>query len=209
MKNKLIKIGEIAKQAGVLNSTVRYYTNVGLLEEETRSQGKYRLYNKTQTLDQLKKILELKRQGLTLCEIRSRMDQDVEPERVFKDHPVFFAYLFGSRVKGNVTALSDTDIAVFLDEQLTPDECFQARLKLASDLAVAYKTDKIDLVVLNDSPLVLSFEVISTGEILYCADESKRVGYESKIMSLYFDQQYYHQRHSQSIINRIAREGIL
>ena len=209
MKKELIKIGKIAKEAGVLNSTIRYYTNVGLLAEPARSQGQYRLYDKAQTLDQLKKILELKKQGFTLQEIKSYMGQQVEPKSVFNNQPVLFAYLFGSRAQGNVTALSDVDVAVFFDEQLTPDERFQARLKLVPDLMDLYKADKIDLVVLNDSPLMLSFEVISDGRILYCSDESKRVAYESKIMSLYFDQQYYYRRHAQSTINRIAREGIL
>src|SRR5580704_19619749 len=42
--NNSLKIGEVAKRAGCLVETIRYYEREGLLLEPARSEGNYRLY---------------------------------------------------------------------------------------------------------------------------------------------------------------------
>ncbi len=209
MNKNTITIGKIAKEIGVLSSTIRYYTNIGLIQESGRTQGKYRLYDKLQTIDTLHKIFKLKEQGLTLAKIKQSMVKESETEVIFKKCPVKFAYLFGSRAKSNTTSLSDVDIAVFLDEALTKNQALDTCLEISGELSKEYKTDKIDLVVLNTSPLLLSFDIVVTGKLLYCANEQKRIEFEARTMSLYFDQQYYYQRHFKFTLDRIATEGIL
>ncbi|UCD16043.1 MAG: nucleotidyltransferase domain-containing protein [Candidatus Omnitrophota bacterium] len=120
-----------------------------------------------------------------------------------------FAYLFGSQSKNKTGRLSDIDIAVYLDEHFDGNERFDIRLKLIGQIGSLLKTDKIDLIILNDSPLLLSFNIVHDGIIIYSSDESKRIQFEVRIMSLYFDQQYYYKRHAQMTIDRIAKEGIL
>jgi predicted nucleotidyltransferase len=66
---------------------------------------------------------------------------------------VNFAYLFGSIVRGDTNELSDVDIAVMLDESLSKKDMFNKELDLISELTCVLKSDKIDLVVLNDAPL--------------------------------------------------------
>jgi len=209
MNKNTITIGKIAKEVGVLSSTIRYYTNIGLIQENGRTQGKYRLYDKQQTIDTLHRIFTLKGQGLTLDKIKQCIVKESETEVIFKKYPVKFAYLFGSRAKFNTTSLSDVDIAVFLDETLTDNQIFDTCLEISGELSKEYKTEKIDLVVLNTSPLLLSFDIVVTGRLLYCANEQKRIEFEARTMSLYFDQQYYYQRHSKFTLDRIATEGIL
>jgi uncharacterized protein len=209
MNKNTITIGKIAKEVGVLSSTIRYYTNIGLIQENGRTQGKYRLYDKQQTIDTLHRIFTLKGQGLTLDKIKQCIVKESETEVIFKKYPVKFAYLFGSRAKSNTTSLSDVDIAVFLDETLTDNQIFDTCLEISGELSKEYKTEKIDLVVLNTSPLLLSFDIVVTGRLLYCANEQKRIEFEARTMSLYFDQQYYYQRHSKFTLDRIATEGIL
>jgi len=69
---KLIRIGELAKLAGVLSSTVNYYTREGLLEFADETRGGYRLYDSDKALKTIKKIQELqKEQRLRLDEIKS------------------------------------------------------------------------------------------------------------------------------------------
>ena len=69
----LLKLGEIAPLAGVLPSAIRYYSNLGLLQVSEYTQGKYRLFNKEETLDRMAKINEFKEQGLALDEIKVRI----------------------------------------------------------------------------------------------------------------------------------------
>lgn len=122
---------------------------------------------------------------------------------------VKFAYLFGSYAKNKATILSDVDIALYFDERLNSNERFELRLKLINEISVINRTDKIDLIILNDSPLLLSFNVIHDGIILCANDEKRRIQFETKVMSLYFDQQYYFKRHACATVSRIAKEGIL
>jgi len=75
-------IGEVARQAGVNPRTIRYYEGLGLLDEPPRTEGRYRLYapeaverlgfiKKAQTLgltlEEIREIIGLRRQGLVPC----------------------------------------------------------------------------------------------------------------------------------------------
>lgn len=122
---------------------------------------------------------------------------------------VRFAYLFGSHAKGETGAISDIDIAVYLYSKLDKNKRFDLRLELIGQICGILKTDKVDLIVLNDSPLLLSFNAIYGGILLNSKDEGARVKFETRTMSLYFDQQYYYRRHAKMAIQQIAREGIL
>ena len=64
------------------------------------------------------------------------------------------AYLFGSYAKGKVGPLSDVNIAVLLDG-LDKQESFDLRLRLINGISSILKTDKLDVVVMNNAPLFL------------------------------------------------------
>ena len=85
---------------------------------------------------------------------------------------VTVAYLFGSTVRGEANGLSDIDIAVLFDETLTKKETFDLQLEVIGELGILLKTNDIDLVLLNESPLLLSYNVIRDGIILK-SDEQK------------------------------------
>ncbi|MDF1558326.1 MAG: nucleotidyltransferase domain-containing protein, partial [ANME-2 cluster archaeon] len=70
---------------------------------------------------------------------------------------VYFAYLFGSVIRGDANELSDVDIAVMLDESLSKKDMLYVELNLINELTRVLKSDKIDLVVLNDAPLLLKY----------------------------------------------------
>lgn len=120
-----------------------------------------------------------------------------------------FAYLFGSEAKNRTTALSDVDIAVYLDETLDEYKRFDIRLALICDVCGLLKRGDIDLVVLNDTPLSLSYRVVREGKVVYCKDERKRIRFEVKIMTMYFDRKHYYDRHTKLSIDSIAKEGVL
>ncbi len=69
---KLIKIGQLAKLFSVLPSTINFYTREGLLPEDNRSQGGYRLYDKNKAIKILNKINYLQnKKRLTIEEIKN------------------------------------------------------------------------------------------------------------------------------------------
>ena len=116
------------------------------------------------------------------------------------------AYLFGSTVRGEANCLSDIDIAVLLDESLSKEELFDLQLKLIGELTTLLKTNNVDLVVLNDSPLLLIYNAMRNGIILK-SDEPVRVRFETKIISRYLDEQYHIKRHTRESLKWIARSG--
>ena len=85
------------------------------------------------------------------------------------------------------SSLSDVDIAVYLDEKLTRHQRFDLRLFLINRVCSLLGFKKIDLVILNDAPLILQYSILKDGVILYSRDELKRINIEVKIMSKYFD----------------------
>ncbi len=70
-KSQLFKIGHIANAYGILPSTINHYTREGLLPEDARSRGGYRLYHLERTLDRLRRIERLQRdRRLSIEEIK-------------------------------------------------------------------------------------------------------------------------------------------
>jgi predicted nucleotidyltransferase len=122
-----------------------------------------------------------------------------------KQDRVKLAYLFGSVAKQNAGKLSDLDLAIFLEESLDKVERFDLQLKLISDLEDILKTDRLDLVIMNDSPISLNFEIIKANYPLFIRNDNFKVDLEQYIMSRYLDRQYYDQRWADSLIKKISK----
>ncbi|NMX21371.1 nucleotidyltransferase [ANME-1 cluster archaeon GoMg4] len=129
-------------------------------------------------------------------------------EFLSKQKRVKLAYLFGSVAKGKEGKLSDIDLAFFLDESLSKKEGFHLQLKLILELTSILKTDKVDLTVMNNAPLLLNYNIIKHGKILKDDIETK-IRVESGILSDYLDMKYYIDRHTNLAIKRIAKRGLL
>jgi DNA-binding transcriptional MerR regulator len=67
--NQIMKIGELAKRAGVSVRAIRFYEELGLIRPEKRSRGGFRLYDQ-ENHKRLAVISFLKEVGLSLTEIR-------------------------------------------------------------------------------------------------------------------------------------------
>ena len=55
-------------------STIRYYSYLGLIKACEYTQGKYRLFKESETLEKMSRIKEFKDKGLMLEEIRKEFD---------------------------------------------------------------------------------------------------------------------------------------
>ncbi len=73
LENGLLKIGEIARESGIKESTIRYYTEVGLVNVAETTESGYRLYDKDETVRVLKTIREVNSSRLTLSQIVAQM----------------------------------------------------------------------------------------------------------------------------------------
>ena len=145
------------------------------------------------------------------------MEEDIEtynkPEKkvvefLSKQECVKLAYLFGSVAEEKEGKLSDVDLAVFLDESLNKKEILNLQLKLISELTSILKTDRIDLIVMNNAPLLLKYNIIKHGKILK-QDMETKIRVESEILSDYLDMKYYINRHTNIAIKRMAKVGLI
>ncbi|MDN5308916.1 MAG: uncharacterized protein PWP14_310 [Methanolobus sp.] len=121
---------------------------------------------------------------------------------------VELAYLFGSVAEGKAGALSDIDIGVYLAGTMTKAERGLRRIELISGLTVLLGTDRVDLLVLNDTPPVLSFEIIRPNVLVFERDSSLKVDVEQRIMSVYLDWKYYEDRLNRNLLKRITERGL-
>ena len=69
-EGKLLKIGQLAKLAGLTNSTIRFWTKEGLLEIANVTNSGYQLYN-PDMFERIKRIHVLKEKRYTLQEIKA------------------------------------------------------------------------------------------------------------------------------------------
>ena len=125
-----------------------------------------------------------------------------------KQEHVKLAYLYGSAAKGKAGKLSDVDIGVLLDDQLNKKERFDLQLKLIGDLTEILKTDRIDLVVMNDVPHSLNFEIIKTNCPLFVRDRMGKMEFEHRVLSTYLDRRYYEKRAASEFLKKVAVKGI-
>ena len=73
MEIGLLKVGEIAREARMLTSTIRYYTEIGLLKVRELTDGGYRLYDREDTIDRLRMVKAVNEGSLSLGERRTQM----------------------------------------------------------------------------------------------------------------------------------------
>ena len=72
----LIKTGQLAKQAGILPSKVRFYVKEGILLPLSQTPGGYCLFDGTEAIERLREIDELQsKHRLTIKEIRWKLGQ--------------------------------------------------------------------------------------------------------------------------------------
>ena len=107
----------------------------------------------------------------------------------YKDK-IVFAYCFGSFAKGNLSKLSDIDLAFYLK---SVNDVFDLKLALYADCTRLLHRNDIDIVILNDlKNLILADDIINNGVLIYDSEPDLRIKYEIRILHQTID--FKHQR---------------
>ena len=117
------------------------------------------------------------------------------------------AYAFGSLVRAEGGPLSDLDLAVLFDDDVSASR----RLDLAAALAEEAERRagrRVDILILNEAPPALRYRVVCDGRLLYARDERSRVAFEARALDEFLDFQPVLARYDQLLLAR-AREGRL
>ena len=118
---------------------------------------------------------------------------------------VDFAYLFGSFAKDRITPLSDIDVAVHLQDKIKSNWRF--RVKLLGKISDELQSDRVDLIILNDSSILLSSEILKHGLLLHCRNPGKRLYFFQKTVKLYCDMAQFREFHINAASLR-AKQGV-
>jgi predicted nucleotidyltransferase len=119
----------------------------------------------------------------------SKMEKDLHPH-FSRFSSVLSAYIFGSAVQNTVKRFNDVDIAVRLEDRLTPEQTFDLRLQLTEDLE-DYFGIKVDIVVLNLASLTLINQVLRHGKLIFARHPEMETDYAVQKQKEYFDFQFY------------------
>ena len=118
---------------------------------------------------------------------------------------VKFAYLFGSCVRNEDGPLSDIDLAVYLDKRV---DFFSTRLLFLEEISRLLKGHPVDLVVLNNTLLVLQYEAIRDSIILK-EDKKRRILFETGVLREYLDTEPIRAVHRQKLKKSFIEEHSL
>lgn len=129
----LRSIGELAEQAGVTVKTVRYYSDLGLLPEASRSAGGHRRYA-PEAYERLRLIRSLRGLDLPLPAVRRILDRDNDPGGVDEDALEDAVARHLGELGSQMSALRWREAALVLVRDAHPDERAD-RLRLVGAVA--------------------------------------------------------------------------
>jgi predicted nucleotidyltransferase len=111
---------------------------------------------------------------------------------ILQHKPVSLAYLYGSMATGRTGPFSDVDIALLVDEGLSPLNRLKLMLRVQLELADQADIADADVRIVNDAPLVFRGRVVSDGILVYARNEQERIDFETSTRLRYFDYQPVH-----------------
>jgi len=147
------------------------------------------------------RLLQALREAGELREIASRLakfisERNLDPEvgeelrllmervrRVLERRDfIAWAYIFGSRVRGERVVKGDVDVAIYTSREVGWRELVEVMNELEDELRT-----RVDLVHLNTAPPTLAYEIVTTGVVVLDREPEERVGYEARVIKEYLD----------------------
>ncbi|MFZ4404122.1 MAG: type VII toxin-antitoxin system MntA family adenylyltransferase antitoxin [Pseudobdellovibrionaceae bacterium] len=98
------------------------------------------------------------------------------------DESAVFLYLMGSFDTPRFNEESDIDLAIFYKQNVS----LETKYQLSRDLNFKFDI-QIQLVELNDIDPIFAHQVLQTGRLLFCKDDTILVQWKIKYMSMYID----------------------
>jgi predicted nucleotidyltransferase len=130
----------------------------------------------------------------------------IKMEPIFATTPEWlFVYVFGSVARQTSGPLSDVDLGVlYASSHPLPSLLDSGRRSI--ELANAIGARRVDLVVLNEAPVLLRHRVVRDGVVLFCRDQRTRVAWVRDTILEYLDTAPLRLIHD-SALSRAIREG--
>ena len=131
-----------------------------------------------------------------------------ELERYLKDEKHILAvYLFGSHSEGVAHIRSDVDLAILLSPSVDSARYTEYRLRYLAELK-EFVTGTLDLVVLNQVPPLLQFQILQKGKLIFDRDSDARAEIEMNMLGQCYLAARFYKFQFSYLIQRIKEEGL-
>ena len=123
---------------------------------------------------------------------QASIEQAIKTVVVNMSPPVVAAYLFGSHATGKVWAESDVDVALLFGKA---DASNQVEMtgRLSEYLCQALGGIEVDVVSLDGVPTYFAYEILRTGQLVFCADPHERIQFEMGVLEKHTDEEPWQQ----------------
>jgi uncharacterized protein len=123
------------------------------------------------------------------------------------DTDVSALFSFGGLAAGRLSPLSDLDFAVLLSRSLDRRQRSEKLLELIGIFNSVFRTDEIDLVLLNDAPLKFGHRILKTGKLLHVRNERELVDFREKVVKLYLDFRFFRDGFDRGFLEGVGYHG--
>ncbi len=128
--------------------------------------------------------------------------------QALKQHSEVVAlYSFGSAAKNELKPLSDLDYAILLSGQLSKRQRFEKHLELIGIFNNVFRTDEIDLIILNDASLRFCYVILKTGKLLYFRNKDDLIDLRDQVLKYYLDFKYFRDSFDQVFLEGVGYDG--
>jgi len=128
-------------------------------------------------------------------------------KQISKDKEVIALFSFGSITSGDLKPLSDLDFGVLVSNILNRKKRFDKHLDLIGLFNKIMGTDEVDLILMNDAPMLFSHNILKTGKLLFYADLDVLTGFIEKTIKGYLDFRYFRDEFDREFIKGIGFHG--
>jgi predicted nucleotidyltransferase len=118
---------------------------------------------------------------------------------------VLLAYLFGSYASCEARKDSDVDIAILCEAGCTGEALLSLYRELFLGIRKSLGTERFDLFLLNRAPLLLQFEVVAHGRLVYARDWEVLNDFKMKTIARYQDTNYLRDVQNQYLKERACQ----
>ncbi|MSR67890.1 hypothetical protein EXS65_03665 [Candidatus Peribacteria bacterium] len=129
--------------------------------------------------------------------------------KIKTDKNISLAYLHGSYATGKADGESDLDIAILAVSGLSAVERSSLRLSIMTQFlqVLGNNAPELDLTILQDTPILLQYNVIRRGTCIYERNRQERIEYELSVERDYEDECPMLDQESDIILQRILSKS--
>jgi len=151
---------------------------------------------------------------MVLRQMKEIASRKMELLRICEGYQILAVYLFGSmanegvallddKLPVNVDPLADLDVGVvFLQPVSDPKERVKLYKRLYTNLSDLFSPLPLDLVILQETGVIIQSEAIS-GQLIYSRDDDQRTDYEERVIKFYQDWKPVYDQYTKEVLEAI------